>query len=226
MIVGYIADLPFPKASMEPIGFSLLSVSCAVTPRGLRYTREYHAVELQPRTSRDVTTTTTLHYNTTDYCCTTGSNGTVYMLTVLLVLMYCNKKFCWRLWWSWTAAMYEHLQLHRNSSCCIISSCVCFHMVYFLFRNALTNAPCPFGRCFKKSLPRSIFYMLRDMGCVLALQYIYPDYVAGNWLATFAWWNANGFMLWCLFVVGEYACPGGSLSRNDGTCKALSWLYY
>lgn len=70
--------------------------------------------------------------------------------------------------------------------------------------------------------------MLRDMGCVLALQYMYADYVAGNWLATFAWWNANGFMLWCLFVVGEYlyALPGGSLSKNDGTCKDLSCYYH
>lgn len=45
--------------------------------------------------------------------------------------------------------------------------------------------------------------MVRDMGCLLALQYIYPQYVAGNWPLTFAWWNANGFMLWALFVVGK-----------------------
>lgn len=60
-----------------------------------------------------------------------------------------------------------------------------------------------FIRCFVKSLPRSLFYMARDMACVLALQYVYPLYVAGNWPLTFIWWNANGFMLWALFVIGE-----------------------
>lgn len=59
------------------------------------------------------------------------------------------------------------------------------------------------GRCFIKSLPRSLFYMARDMGCVLALQYLYPMYVAGSWPLTLLWWNANGFMLWALFVIGE-----------------------
>ncbi|CAN0483465.1 unnamed protein product, partial [Ectocarpus sp. 12 AP-2014] len=58
-------------------------------------------------------------------------------------------------------------------------------------------------RCFIKSLPRSLFYMARDMGCVLALQYLYPMYVAGSWPLTFLWWNANGFMLWALFVIGH-----------------------
>lgn len=57
--------------------------------------------------------------------------------------------------------------------------------------------------CFQKSLTRSLFYMVRDMGCVMALQHVYPQYVAGNWPLTIAWWNANGFMLWCLFVVGH-----------------------
>ncbi|CAM9119095.1 unnamed protein product [Scytosiphon promiscuus] len=57
--------------------------------------------------------------------------------------------------------------------------------------------------CFEKSLPKSLFYMARDMGCVLALQYLYPLYVAGNWPLTFVWWNANGFMLWALFVIGH-----------------------
>ena len=59
------------------------------------------------------------------------------------------------------------------------------------------------SRCFEKNFMRSFFYMLRDMACVLALQYLYPHYVAGNWALTFVWWNLTGFMLWALFVVGE-----------------------
>ncbi|CAN0424437.1 unnamed protein product, partial [Laminaria digitata] len=58
-------------------------------------------------------------------------------------------------------------------------------------------------RCFRKNLARSIFYMMRDMGCLLALQYVYPLYVSGNWPLTFLWWNLNGFLLWALFVIGE-----------------------
>ncbi|CAM9671353.1 unnamed protein product [Ascophyllum nodosum] len=57
--------------------------------------------------------------------------------------------------------------------------------------------------CFEKNFMRSFFYMLRDMACVLALQYLYPHYVAGNWALTFVWWNLTGFMLWALFVVGH-----------------------
>ena len=45
--------------------------------------------------------------------------------------------------------------------------------------------------------------MMRDMSYLLALQYVYPLYVSGNWPATFLWWNLNGFMLWALFVIGE-----------------------
>lgn len=45
--------------------------------------------------------------------------------------------------------------------------------------------------------------MIRDMACLLALQYVYPLYVSGNWPLTFLWWNLNGFMLWALFVIGE-----------------------
>ena len=45
--------------------------------------------------------------------------------------------------------------------------------------------------------------MARDMGCLVALHYVYPLYVEGSWPLTFLWWNAAGFMLWALFVVGE-----------------------
>ena len=45
--------------------------------------------------------------------------------------------------------------------------------------------------------------MIRDMACLLALQYVYPLYVSGNWPLTFLWWNLTGFMLWALFVIGE-----------------------
>lgn len=57
--------------------------------------------------------------------------------------------------------------------------------------------------CFEKSLVRSLFYMVRDMACLMGLQYIYPRHVAGSWPLTIVWWNAKGFMLWALFVVGE-----------------------
>ena len=72
-------------------------------------------------------------------------------------------------------------------------------------------------RCFEKSLPRSLFYMARDMGCLLALHYLYPQYVAGNWPLTFLWWNATGFMLWALFVIGE--------SRERGTVCRSPTMY-
>lgn len=74
-------------------------------------------------------------------------------------------------------------------------------LVFFIWAPSLC-APIT-HRCFQKSLPRSLFYMARDMGCLLALQYVYPEYVAGSWPLTLLWWNANGFMLWALFVVGE-----------------------
>lgn len=58
--------------------------------------------------------------------------------------------------------------------------------------------------------------MARDMGCVLALQYVFPLYVAGNWPLTFLWWNANGFMLWALFVVGKLAAGPLELYTSSG----------
>lgn len=45
--------------------------------------------------------------------------------------------------------------------------------------------------------------MVRDMGCLLALQYVYPLHVSGSWPLTFLWCNLSGFMLWALFVIGE-----------------------
>ncbi|CAM9437817.1 unnamed protein product [Discosporangium mesarthrocarpum] len=57
--------------------------------------------------------------------------------------------------------------------------------------------------CFIKSLPKSLFYMLRDMGAILTLQWAYADYVAGSWMLTVVWWNVTGFMMWALFVVGH-----------------------
>lgn len=45
--------------------------------------------------------------------------------------------------------------------------------------------------------------MVRDIAFLVALQYIYPQYVAGNWPLTVIWWNINGLILWALFVVGE-----------------------
>ena len=60
-------------------------------------------------------------------------------------------------------------------------------------------------RCFEKSLVKSMFYMLRDMGLIYGLYKLYPVYVAGNWPLTFLWWNATGFLMWALFVVGEFS---------------------
>lgn len=57
--------------------------------------------------------------------------------------------------------------------------------------------------CFVKSLPRSLFYMARDMGVIYGLWKAYPVYVEGNWPLTFVWWNLMGFFMWCLFVVGH-----------------------
>ncbi|KAG5177652.1 fatty acid desaturase [Tribonema minus] len=57
--------------------------------------------------------------------------------------------------------------------------------------------------CFHKSLVKSLFYMVRDMGLICALWKAYPVYVEGNWPLTFVWWNAMGFMMWALFVVGH-----------------------
>lgn len=59
--------------------------------------------------------------------------------------------------------------------------------------------------------------MARDMGCLLALHYVYPQYVAGNWPLTFVWWNASGFMLWALFVIGEKS----SHVRGHPKCAAM-----
>eukprot|EP00611_Tribonema_gayanum_P007391 TRINITY_DN1675_c0_g1_i5.p1 TRINITY_DN1675_c0_g1~~TRINITY_DN1675_c0_g1_i5.p1 ORF type:complete len:133 (-),score=21.88 TRINITY_DN1675_c0_g1_i5:285-683(-) len=60
--------------------------------------------------------------------------------------------------------------------------------------------------CFHKSLVKSLFYMVRDMGLICALWKAYPVYVEGNWPLTFVWWNAMGFMMWALFVVGHDCC--------------------
>mmetsp|Transcript_6373 Transcript_6373/g.9548 ORF Transcript_6373/g.9548 Transcript_6373/m.9548 type:complete len:374 (+) Transcript_6373:128-1249(+) len=57
--------------------------------------------------------------------------------------------------------------------------------------------------CFEKSLVRSLFYMLRDFSAIYALWKAYPMYVEGNWPLTFVWWNAMGFFMWALFVVGH-----------------------
>lgn len=78
------------------------------------------------------------------------------------------------------------------------------------------------NRCFEKSLPRSLFYMARDMGIVLALQYVYPLYVAGNWPLTFLWWNATGFMLWALFVIGEREHERREHQLVSG-CYVITW---
>jgi omega-3 fatty acid desaturase (delta-15 desaturase) len=45
--------------------------------------------------------------------------------------------------------------------------------------------------------------MAWDMGVIVALWKAYPLYVEGNWPLTFLWWNATGFMMWALFVVGH-----------------------
>ncbi|CAM9152106.1 unnamed protein product [Chrysoparadoxa australica] len=57
--------------------------------------------------------------------------------------------------------------------------------------------------CFEKSLPKSLFYMFRDFALIAGLQWLYPRYVEGNWPLTLLWWNAVGFIMWALFVVGH-----------------------
>lgn len=66
---------------------------------------------------------------------------------------------------------------------------------------------------FKKSLPKSIYYMLRD--ALLWSTALYSMYILTNssiyesfafWqkaLVTLVFWNVTGFFMWCMFMIGH-----------------------
>eukprot|EP00611_Tribonema_gayanum_P007390 TRINITY_DN1675_c0_g1_i4.p1 TRINITY_DN1675_c0_g1~~TRINITY_DN1675_c0_g1_i4.p1 ORF type:complete len:297 (-),score=65.55 TRINITY_DN1675_c0_g1_i4:268-1158(-) len=91
----------------------------------------------------------------------------------------------------------------KAKSVCTPCSTLC-HSYSALQHSREVSSPLSFlKRCFHKSLVKSLFYMVRDMGLICALWKAYPVYVEGNWPLTFVWWNAMGFMMWALFVVGH-----------------------
>lgn len=68
-------------------------------------------------------------------------------------------------------------------------------------------------RCFKKSLPKSLYYMVRDFAALWALYKVYPQVEQYGLPGLFVWWNLAGFFMWCLFVVG-HDCGHSSFSDS------------
>uniref|UniRef100_A0A7S1Y036 Fatty acid desaturase domain-containing protein n=1 Tax=Phaeomonas parva TaxID=124430 RepID=A0A7S1Y036_9STRA len=77
--------------------------------------------------------------------------------------------------------------------------------------------------CFNKSIPMSMMYLVRDMGIAAGLMYgfhqVYNNAaqweqlgLAGQAGLTAAYWAIEGFIMWCIFVVG-HDCGHGSFSN-------------
>ncbi len=67
------------------------------------------------------------------------------------------------------------------------------------------------SRCFEKSLPRSMYYLLRDILFISTCYFTYP-YFSSSWIGLFAYWNIYGFFMWCLFVIG-HDCGHNAFSK-------------
>jgi omega-3 fatty acid desaturase (delta-15 desaturase) len=73
--------------------------------------------------------------------------------------------------------------------------------------------------CFSKSLPVSLYYMIRDITIICALQYFYINHILtlefySQAILTVVFWLVEGFFMWCLFVVG-HDCGHGSFSNYE-----------
>lgn len=65
-------------------------------------------------------------------------------------------------------------------------------------------------KCFEKNALTSLYYMIRDYFFLGILYFLYPH--MNHFLLKFLWWNATGFIVWCIFVIG-HDCGHGSFSE-------------
>ncbi len=65
--------------------------------------------------------------------------------------------------------------------------------------------------CFVKSLPRSLLYMIWDLG-LLSTAFFTFDWLSSSWWGLLLYWNFYGFFMWSLFVIG-HDCGHNSFSN-------------